>query len=150
MTLIVDVAADGIRVPLSARRVREVARQVLRAEGVREALLSIAFVSRRMIAALHRKHLGARGATDVITFAMRGSGRSPSPVIGDVYISPEVARENARRFGSGVREELARLVVHGTLHAVGHDHPEGDARQRSPMWRRQEELLDRARMSGAW
>ena len=43
----------------------------------------------------------------------------------------------------GVREELARLVVHGTLHVLGHDHPEDDSRLRSPMWRRQERLLRR-------
>jgi probable rRNA maturation factor len=40
-----------------------------------------------------------------------------------------------------VREELLRLVVHGVLHVLGHDHPEDDARYTSPMWRRQERLL---------
>jgi len=34
-----------------------------------------------------------------------------------------------------------RLVVHGMLHVVGHDHPEDDSRYRSPMWKRQEQLL---------
>jgi probable rRNA maturation factor len=42
-----------------------------------------------------------------------------------------------------VREEIARLVVHGVLHALGHEHPEDEARTTSPMWRRQERLLDR-------
>jgi probable rRNA maturation factor len=44
----------------------------------------------------------------------------------------------------GIREELVRLVVHGVLHALGHDHPEGEARLRSPMWLRQEALVKRA------
>ena len=67
-----------------------------------------------------------------------------APVVGDVYIAPSVARVNARLSGVTVREELARLVVHGTLHVLGHDHP-AVGRERSAMWRRQEHLLARAR-----
>jgi probable rRNA maturation factor len=62
-------------------------------------------------------------------------------VVGDVYIAPGVARRNAREHRRGVREELMRLVVHGVLHVIGHEHPEDDTRYDSPMWRRQERLL---------
>ena len=65
-------------------------------------------------------------------------------MVGDIYIAPQVARANAMRFGRGVREELARLVIHGTLHVLGHDHPDGTDRTSSPMWRRQERLLSSA------
>jgi probable rRNA maturation factor len=71
------------------------------------------------------------------------------PRSGDVYLCPEVARENARRHGVPVREEVARLVVHGTLHVLGHEHPEDDTRTRSAMWRRQERLLARLYGSAA-
>jgi probable rRNA maturation factor len=144
-SLAVDVSSDGGRLPLSRERVADVARAVLRAEKVRDAMLSIAFVSARDIAALNRRHLGHRGPTDVIAFAL-GDAAADGPVIGDVYISPEVARENARRHNVGVREELSRLVVHGTLHVLGYDHPGGDERVDSPMWRRQERLV--ARLAG--
>jgi probable rRNA maturation factor len=40
-----------------------------------------------------------------------------------------------------VRQELIRLVVHGTLHALGREHPEGDGRTSSAMWRRQERYV---------
>jgi probable rRNA maturation factor len=63
-------------------------------------------------------------------------------VIGDIYICQAVAERNARKLGIPVRQELARLVVHGTLHVLGYEHPEGDARTSSPMWRRQEKILD--------
>lgn len=143
MSIVVDVSADGTRIPLASARVKRVATAVLRAEGVRDALVSIAFVSAREIAQLNRRHLGHAGPTDVISFALgAGSDRSAAhPVIGDIYIAPDVARANATRFGRGVREELARLVVHGTLHVLGHDHPGGPKRTASPMWRRQERLL---------
>lgn len=146
MSIIVDVAADGARSPLASARVKRVVTAVLRAEGVRDALVSIAFVSAREIARLNKRHLAHAGPTDVISFGL-GAGKNGSaahPVIGDIYIAPDVARANAMRFGRGVREELARLVIHGTLHILGHDHPNGTDRATSPMWRRQERLLSSA------
>ena len=140
MTLIADVASEGVRVPLSSERVAAIARSVLRAEGVRDALLSITFLDARAMARLNQRHLRHRGPTDVISFAFDRSASRPA-VVGDVYICPDVARENAAAAGVGVREEIARLVVHGTLHVLGYDHPDGEERTRSKMWRRQERLL---------
>jgi probable rRNA maturation factor len=136
----VDVSAETGRLALGRARAATLARAVLRAEGARHATLSIAFVSKRRIASINRRHLGHAGVTDVISFGLEPAVRGD--VQGDIYIAPDVARENARRHGVPVREELARLVVHGTLHVLGHDHPDG-ARERSPMWRRQEALLRR-------
>ena len=137
-----DVSASGVRSPIAAARLADAARAVLRAERVRNALLSVALVDRRAIARLNRAHLGHRGVTDVISFSFaRASARDA--VIGDIYIAPEVARENAAARGVPVREELLRLVVHGTLHVLGHDHPEGRMRERSAMWRRQERIVHR-------
>jgi probable rRNA maturation factor len=142
MSLAVDVAVDGVRSPLSRTRVANLARGVLRAEGVRDALVSIALVSNPRMAGLNRAHLARSGPTDVIAFGFSRIGRR-GPVVGDIYIAPDVARASARDNGVPVREELARLVVHGTLHVLGYDHPEDDSRTRSAMWRRQERLVAR-------
>jgi probable rRNA maturation factor len=144
MSLAVHVAVDGGRIPLSRQRVAEIASAVLRAERVRDALLSITFLTDRAIAALNARHLGHRGPTDVIAFGFVPSGNGARGVVGDIYIAPDEARRNARAHGVPVREELARLVVHGTLHVLGYDHPAGVERTASPMWRRQERLLARA------
>jgi len=158
--LAVAVGSEAVRVPVALERVRRLARGVLRAEGVQDALVSIAFVTPRAIARLNQAHLGHRGPTDVLAFgfaplisgaASQGRGRANGRqvlgggLVGDVYIAPSVARANAVRWGVGVREEVARLVVHGLLHVVGYDHPEGGDRVDSPMWRRQEGLLRRLR-----
>jgi rRNA maturation RNase YbeY len=137
---VVDVATQSVRIPVARARVARVADRVLRAEGVRSATLSIAFVSDRRIAALNWRHLGHRGPTDVISFGFAPS-HPGAPIEGDIYIAPDVARRNAVANRRGAREELLRLVVHGVLHVLGHDHPEGEARQGSPMWKRQEALL---------
>ena len=130
------------RSPVAVARLEQVAREALRAERVSHAMLSITLMGSRGIAALNKKQFGHTGPTDVISF---GFVRPPGgPVIGDVYIGVEVARANARVAGVSLREEIARLVIHGILHVLGHDHPHGESRTRSPMWRRQETLVQRA------
>ena len=143
--LAVAVNAERVRTPVAAARLERAARLVLRAGKVTRARLSITLVSERRIAALNLRHLGHRGPTDVISFRLhRDHG---APVIGDIYLAPRVARRNARAARVGVREELVRLVVHGVLHVLGHDHPEHGARDQSPMWRLQESLVARAMRS---
>jgi probable rRNA maturation factor len=62
--------------------------------------------------------------------------------VGEIYVCPAVAAEEAKAAGVTKAEELARLVIHGTLHVLGYDHPEGRGRTRSALWRRQERYLE--------
>lgn len=87
---------------------------------------------------LNHDWLGHQRPTDVISFVLPGPDGT---VVGDVYICPAEARAEARRLGVRLREEYTRLVVHGLLHLLGYDHPEGQARTTSPMWRRQERYV---------
>jgi probable rRNA maturation factor len=73
----VDVAAVGVRVPLSRARVAEIARGVLAAERARDVQLSIAFLDERAIAALNWTHLRHRGPTDVISFELPAPPGAP-------------------------------------------------------------------------
>lgn len=99
--------------------------------------MSYTFVSADEIRDLNREYLDRDGTTDVIAFDL-GDGHS---LLGDVYISPEVAIENASRLGVSEHREILRLVVHGSLHVIGLDHPEGLDRETAPMFALQEELL---------
>ena len=140
--LAVAVSREGVRSAVSEARLVSAVQITLRAEKVKHALISVTLVTAPRIAAINAKHLKHRGATDVISFGF--ARERGGPVVADIYIAPSVAKENARRHGVGIREELVRLVVHGVLHALGHDHPDGDARFHSAMWRRQEVLVVRA------
>lgn len=140
-TRVVDISLDGVRLPVATARLEALSLSVLRALRVPKAMLSVTFVTSRRMATLNKRHLGHSGPTDVITFAL---GTDPvNGVTGDIYICPDVARENARARRASVREETARLVVHGILHILGYDHPEDETREESDMWRRQERLLRR-------
>ncbi|MEO7457626.1 MAG: rRNA maturation RNase YbeY [Gemmatimonadaceae bacterium] len=139
MTRLVHVAAEGVRLPVSLARVERTALAVLRAERVRDAELSVTFVSDRRMASLNWEHLRHRGPTDVISFEFAPVGATG--IAGDIYVAPAVARRNALAHGAPIREEMLRLVIHGVLHVLGHDHPVDDERYASAMWRRQERLL---------
>ena len=102
--------------------------------------LSITFVSASSIRALNRDYHGVDGVTDVLAFPL-----GEDPLLGDVYVSPEVAQDFAREHGLDPWDEILRLVIHGVLHLLGHDHPEGEARYTSPMFRLQERLLAEVR-----
>ena len=111
---------------------------VLRAEGIHEASLSVAFLGDAEIAAMNEQYIGHAGPTDVISFPLHLEG---GPTVGDVYVGIEQARRQATELNVPFAEEVLRLAVHGTLHVLGYDHPEDSDRDDSPMYQRQEELL---------
>jgi probable rRNA maturation factor len=135
-----------------------VAARVLQWEGARRARVELALLAPAAMRRLNRRATGRRGLTDVIAFTL------PQPdgaILGDVYICPAAARafvmggqadgrtcahssdRLTARPPDRLHEELVRLVVHGTLHVLGYDHPDGPGRTRSAMWRRQERYVRR-------
>ena len=100
--------------------------------------ISITFLDDEEIRALNREYLGKDDPTDVIAFALHEPG---TPILGDVYVGYDQAARQALDLGVALPEELLRLTIHGTLHVLGHEHPEGEDRARSEMYRLQEEIL---------
>ena len=125
--------ADGLPVAT----VRRAISTVLDGEGIEGAEFSVAFFSGQRMRALNRRLFGHDRATDVIAFGLP----HPGLVVGDIYICPSMARRAARELKESEQEEMVRLIVHGTLHALGYEHPYGDERCRSEMWRLQEGYL---------
>lgn len=123
--------------PLPSRRVRDVVTAVLDGERVADALVSVTFVSPGRMRALHRRTFGTDRLTDVIAFELPHR----DAVVGDVYICPPVAERSARAMGISAREEVVRLLIHGSLHILGYEHPAGAHRTGSAMWRRQERYV---------
>ena len=131
----------AIKIPAggyAAGVLREAARRWL--SGREE--LSIAVVSDREMRGLNRRWRGQDRATDVLSFPLDEPGS-----LGDVVISIDTARRQAREGGWPLAAELRRLLAHGILHCRGYDHESAaDARRMAGAERR---LLGRAGLVGA-
>jgi probable rRNA maturation factor len=137
---------EGVTPPVDPARVEAAVRHVLRAEGVKAGEISVALVDDDGIAALNQQYLGHEGPTDVISFHLHEPG---DPPLGDVYVGVQQAARQAAGFGASPADEVLRLAVHGTLHVLGYEHPEGEGREASPMFQRQEALLSEFLSGGA-
>ncbi len=83
----------------------------------RKRLLNVIFVTNEYMRELNRTYRGEDKVTDVLTFPS-----DTDDELGDVFIAIHVAYEQSRGYGHTFKRELAFLVVHGFLHAIGYDH----------------------------
>lgn len=116
------------------------ARRVLRWERAAGTRVEITLLDAAAMRRLNRRATGRRGVTDVISYALPQADGS---IVGDIYICPAAAAGWTGADPRATRAEVVRLVVHGTLHVLGYDHPNGPGRTRSAMWRRQERYVSR-------
>ncbi len=113
---------------------------VLRSAGLSDGEISLALVDDDAIRELNRTYLGKDVPTDVISFALHEGDEA---VLGDVYVGYQQAAIQAEDAGISIEEELARLAIHGTLHVLGYDHPDTEARFSSEMFILQESLVQK-------
>ena len=141
--VLVDADAPAAAASATSARTRaslaRAVRTTLADEGTKNGEVSLTLVGDDRIRTLNRDHLGRDRVTDVISFALHGPGE---PLLADIYIGYPQALRQAADLGLSAHEELVRLAIHGTLHALGYDHPAED-RFSSAFFRRQEALVKR-------
>lgn len=100
------------------RRRRAWLETCVRERGQQIEDISVVFMLDEELLELNRRHLNHDEYTDIITFDMRE--KIPADALkGELYISIERVKENARLNGCGMDEELDRVMVHGLLHMLG-------------------------------
>jgi probable rRNA maturation factor len=119
-----DVRGARVDVKLLERR----ARGVLAALSHARSELSIALVDDAEIAQLNTEYRGKWRPTDVLSFSLLEGehGGHRGKLLGDVVISVETAAAQSAARRRGLDEEVARLLIHGVLHLLGHDHERDD------------------------
>jgi probable rRNA maturation factor len=108
------------------RRFYERARNEL---GFGPESVTIQLINDQSMARLNETYRKKHGPTDVLSFPANGlrpaNGRrlkASAEYVGDIAISAETARRNARRFSRSLPEELRILILHGMIHLAGFDH----------------------------
>ena len=83
---------------------------------------------------LNRQFLGKDAATDVLSFPEPG----PDGFLGELAVSADRARQQARSAGHGVEQEIEILMLHGLLHLLGFDHEtdRGRMARQETRWRK--------------
>jgi probable rRNA maturation factor len=120
------------RIPLHDKVLARFLASVRRELKLGRREVTVCFVEDREIARLNGKFRGKPKPTDVLSFPANGNGASSFPsengarVLGDIAISPQAARRNAKLFGRTLDEEIRVLILHGVLHLAGYDHEVDD------------------------
>lgn len=111
-----------------------------------DADLTIVLTDDAQLHELNLEYLGVDAPTDVLSFpASESDPETGIPYLGDILISIPRAAQQAQAAGHSVEAEVQLLVVHGTLHLLGHDHAEAEEKTR--MWNAQAEVMSRLGLS---
>jgi probable rRNA maturation factor len=100
---------------------------LLAALGEGDSSISVSFVRDAKIRALNRAFRGLDKPTDVLSFPLVEPGDAypgAERLLGDVVISVDTARRQAADYDASLDREVQRLLIHGVLHLLGHDHLE--------------------------
>ena len=118
----VEIARRGIGRKLSGRRLKTIALAILDLLGEADAELSLVLIGNSEMRKLNAKYRRKDYPTDVLSFPMEDAGMPAARLLGDVIISVEKAREQAKQRGRTPDQELATLLIHGLVHLLGYDH----------------------------
>ena len=111
------------RIPVALKPLEEFYERVRKELRFPSESVSIRLISDAEMARLNRTFRQKSGPTDVLSFPANGAKpKRGVDYIGDIAISPQTARRNARRYARSAPAELRILILHGMLHLAGFDH----------------------------
>jgi probable rRNA maturation factor len=111
------------RVPVATRPLQHFYERVRQELRFPPEAVTVQLISDNAMARLNRTFRKKHGPTDVLSFpAERARPRENAKYVGDIAISAETARRNARRFSRALSVEMRILILHGMIHLAGFDH----------------------------
>jgi rRNA maturation RNase YbeY len=110
---------DNVSINLRERtRLKALVEGIFKKEKKRLATLNYIFCSDRALLRINQEYLEHDFYTDIITFDL---SESPGEIAGEIYISVDRVRDNARQHKISFQSELLRVIFHGALHLCGFD-----------------------------
>lgn len=109
--------------------------------ALRDAELSVLLTDDVTISDLNWRYRGKAGSTNVLAFPMsEGAFPEGRVMLGDVVVSVDTAMRESIQSGEPLERRILRLLIHGLLHLLGHDHEKSRPEARH-MQREEEKLL---------
>ena len=122
---------------------KEVLEKGLKKEKIKNVTFNVIIVNNDYIHKLNKEYRNIDRETDVITFALEDDDTVLLPnddrVLGDIYISIDKAKSQAKEYSHSFKRELCFLAVHGMYHLLGYDHQTKE--EEEIMFKKQEEVL---------
>ncbi|OGW11170.1 MAG: rRNA maturation RNase YbeY [Nitrospinae bacterium RIFCSPLOWO2_12_39_16] len=134
------------RTKIDRQRVKRWVSLILKKLGYLKSEISILFIDDMEMRILNKRYRGKDKTTDVLSFPQisdfKSAIRNPqfAILLGDVVISLETAKRQAKESGHPFNREVIILLTHGILHLLGYDH-EGDKKKAVEMRRKEKELM---------
>jgi len=140
----VTINSDGLSLPAWTSHACDFSLKVMDQIKRDNWELSILFCGDKKITELNDQYRNKKEATDILSFNLGETVTDGGETVylpGDIVISLDTLRENAKYFSIPEDEELRRLIIHGILHLDGMDHQTNEKGE--PMLVLQEEILDK-------
>ena len=104
------------------------------------AEISIKLTDDKEMRKLNNKYRSFDNTTDVLSFPMNENKDIGENILGDIVISVDMLKEQAKRYDMSINDELAFLYIHGLLHLLGYDH-EKNRSEENDMFNLQNKIL---------
>lgn len=136
------------RLKIDLKKIKRWVSLILKKPGYQDSEISILFVDDEGIRVLNKNYRGKDRATDVLSFSQleevkNSKLQTPNSelLLGDVVISLETAKRQAKERGHSFEKEVFILLTHGIFHLLGYDH-EGNRKMAQEMRRMEKEIIE--------
>jgi probable rRNA maturation factor len=118
----IEFARKGAGRNYPTSELKKITAAILKALERSQAELSIALVGDKEMRPLNAKYRKKNKTTDVLSFSADSLATAKRVLLGDVIISVEQARRQAKERNHSLKREMVILLIHGILHLLGYDH----------------------------
>lgn len=134
----VQIEIDSKIVDPKINQISRLVSEVMKSEGRADAEILLIFTKDNVLSDLKKKYFNQDHFTDVIAFRL--NDYNENKVEGEVYISIPQVEKNAKKYDQSFDKELARIIIHGSLHLL--DYKDGLPDEKLQMTKKEDHYLN--------
>ena len=134
----VQIEIDSKIVDPKINQISRLVSEVMKSEGRADAEIQLIFTNDNVLSDLKKKYFNQDHFTDVIAFRLNDYNKNK--VEGEVYISVPQVEKNAKKYDQSFDKELARIIIHGSLHLL--DYKDGLPDEKLQMTKKEDHYLN--------